>query len=218
MPRLRELARRRPRMIVVNFPHNPTGVTISREEQDELIAIAAECGAWLVWDNAFGEMTYTAEPLPLPRDRYDKCICFGTLSKSYGLAGLRVGWVLAPPDLLARMALLRDYIALYVSPVLEFFAEAAVRNADRIVALQRDHASTNRQRLLDWAATVPDLVRVAPPHGGVTAFVEFPDQSDVTRLCRELAERHRVLLVPGSASATRSDATRVSASAAARPN
>jgi capreomycidine synthase len=197
MPRLRELARRRPRMIAVNFPHNPTGVSITREEQDELIAIAAECGAWLVWDNAFGEMTYTAEPLPLPRDRYDKCICFGTLSKSYGLAGLRVGWVLAPPDLLARMALLRDYIALYVSPVLEFFAEAAVRNADRIVELQRGHASTNRQRLLDWAATVPDLIRVAPPQGGVTAFVELPDQPDVTRLCRELAERYRVLLDPG---------------------
>src|SRR6266545_3091312 len=132
LPRLRELARARPRMIVANFPHNPTGVSITRAEQDELVAIAAECGAWLVWDNAFGEITYTGDPLPLPR-RYDRCICFGTLSKSYGLAGLRVGWCLAPPDLLARMAVLRDYIALYVSPVLEFFAELAVRNADRIV-------------------------------------------------------------------------------------
>lgn len=198
LPLLRELARRRPRMIVVNFPHNPTGVTITREEQEELVAIAAESGAWLVWDNAFGEMTYTAQPLPLPLHRYDKCICFGTLSKSYGLAGLRVGWCLAPPDLLARMALLRDYIALYVSPVLEFFAELAVRNADRIVMLQREHAQANRQRLLDWAGTVPDLVRVVPPDGGVTAFVEFPGQPDVTGLCRDLAERHRVLLVPGS--------------------
>ncbi len=197
LPRLRELARARPRMIVANFPHNPTGVSITRAEQDELVAIAAECGAWLVWDNAFGEITYTGDPLPLPR-RYDRCICFGTLSKSYGLAGLRVGWCLAPPDLLARMAVLRDYIALYVSPVLEFFAELAVRNADRIVKLQRDHARANRQRLLDWAAAMPDLVRVAPPDGGVTAFVEFPGHPDVTGLCRDLAERHRVLLVPGS--------------------
>jgi capreomycidine synthase len=198
MPRLRELVRRRPRMIVVNFPHNPTGVTITAAEQEELVALAAESGAWLVWDNAFGEMTYTAEPLPLPLHRYDRCICFGTLSKSYGLAGLRVGWCLAPPDLLARMAVLRDYVALYVSPVLEFFAEAAVRNADRIVALQREHASGNRERLLDWADTLPDLVRVVPPDGGVTAFVEFRRHPDVTGLCRELAERHRVLLVPGS--------------------
>lgn len=198
LPLLRELARRGPRMIVVNFPHNPTGVSITREEQDELVAIAAEAGAWLVWDHAFGEITHTAEPLPLPLTRYDRCICLGTLSKSYGLAGLRVGWCLAAPDLLARMALLRDYIALYVSPVLEFFAELAVRNADQIVALQREHAQANRQTLLDWAGALPDLVRVAPPDGGVTAFVEFPGHPDVTEMCRDLAERRRVLLVPGS--------------------
>ena len=198
LPRLRELARSRPRMIVVNFPHNPTGVTITRDEQDELIEIAAQAGAWLVWDHAFGELTYTTAPLPLPRDRYDRTICFGTLSKSYGLAGLRVGWCLAPPDLLARMALLRDYLALYVSPVLEFFAELAIRNADRIVALQRTHALGNRQRLLDWAQTMDGLAQVAPPAGGVSAFVEFPHQPDATAMCRELAERHRVLLVPGS--------------------
>lgn len=197
LSRLRELTKTRPRMIVANFPHNPTGVSITRAEQDELLAVAAECGAWLVWDNAFGEMTYTAEPLPLPLRRYDRCICFGTLSKSYGLAGLRVGWCLAPPELLDRMAELRDYVALYVSPVLEFFAESAVRHADQIVEFQRTHALANRRRLLDWADTLPDLVRVTPPDGGVTAFVEFPGVSDVTGLCRDLADRHRALLVPG---------------------
>ncbi|MFF4832694.1 capreomycidine synthase [Streptomyces sp. NPDC001315] len=197
MDALRKLAANGPRMIVVNFPHNPTGASITRAEQDELIAIAAESGAWLVWDNAFGEMTYGTDPLPLPHDRYDKVISFGTLSKSYGLAGMRVGWCLAPPELLDEMAVLRDYIALYVSPVLEFFAEKAVRNADRIVALQHRHASGNLQLVRDWAARLPDLVRLTPPAGGVTTFVEFPGHPDVVRSCRRLAERHRVLLVPG---------------------
>ncbi|WP_431873275.1 capreomycidine synthase [Amycolatopsis sacchari] len=192
---LRRLARSGPRMIVVNFPHNPTGVSITPAEQRELVGIAAEHGSWLVWDNAFGEMTYTAAPLSLPE--YERRICFGTLSKSYGLAGLRVGWCLAPLELRDRMAVLRDYIALYVSPVLEFFAEHAVRNADRIVARQHAHASRNRQTLLDWAETLPGLVRVVPPDGGVSAFVEFPRVPGVRELCRRLAEEHRVLLVPG---------------------
>ncbi|MCY7364342.1 MAG: capreomycidine synthase [Frankiaceae bacterium] len=196
LSQLRRLAASRPRMIVVNFPHNPTGTSITPEQQRELVEIAREAGSWLVWDHAFGELTYTADPLPLPR--HDRCIAFGTFSKSYGLAGLRVGWCVAPPDLLARMALLRDYIALYVSPVLEFFAEHAVRNADRIVALQREHAAGNRALLLDWAAQRPELVRVAPTDGGVTAFVELLGQPDVERTCRRLAEEHRVLLVPGS--------------------
>ena len=187
----------RPRMIVVNFPHNPTGVSITPEQQRELVAIAAAAGAWLVWDNAFGELTYGADPLPLPTGWYDRCIAFGTFSKSYGLAGLRVGWCLAPRDLLARMALLRDYIALYVSPILEFFAEHAVRNADLIVARQQQHARHNLRLLCEWADGCPDLVRLTPPAGGVTTFVEFPGQPDVTRSCRRLAEQHRVLLVPG---------------------
>ncbi len=198
-PRLRELAASRPRMIVVNFPHNPTGVSITPAEQKELVAIAAEAGAWLVWDHAFGELTLRGRPAAAARPGTTRCIAFGTFSKSYGLAGLRVGWCLAPPELLARMALLRDYIALYVSPVLEFFAEHAVRNADRIVALQRRarrreparaHASGPRPRRT-WS-------RFTPPDGGVTAFVEFLGQPDVVRSCRRLAEEHRVLLVPGS--------------------
>lgn len=195
---LRKLARSGPRMIVVNFPHNPTGVSITLAEQKELVAIAAEAEAWLVWDHAFGELTYTADPLPLPAEWYDRCIAFGTFSKSYGLPGLRVGWCLAPPDLLARMVLLRDYSTLYVSPIVEFFAEQAVRHADRIVALQREHARSNLRLLSEWARGLPELVRFTRPDGGVATFVEFPGQPDVVRSCRRLAEQHRVLLVPGA--------------------
>lgn len=199
LDRLRELvAGRRPKMIVVNFPHNPTGVSITADQQKELVEIAAAADAWLVWDHAFGELTYDSDPLPLPTGWYDKCVAHGTFSKSYGLAGLRVGWCVAPPALLERMALLRDYIALYVSPVLEFFAEQAVRNADRIVAMQREHARGQLRLLAEWARSRPDLVRLTPPAGGVTTFVELLDQPDVERTCRRLAEQHRVLLVPGS--------------------
>lgn len=198
MAELRELAKAGPRIIVVNFPHNPTGTSITPAQQRELIGIAAAAGAWLVWDNAFGEITYTAAPLALPDSRYDRCLSFGTLSKSYGLAGIRVGWCLGPPDLLAEMALLRDYIALYVSPVLEFFTERAVRHADRIVAMQQEHARSNLRVLLDWAQRLPELVRLTPPAGGVTVFAEFPGQLDVTGSCRRLAEQHRVLLIPGA--------------------
>jgi capreomycidine synthase len=195
---LRRLAASGPRMIVVNFPHNPTGASIAPAQQKELVGIAAEAGAWLVWDHAFGELTYATDPLPVPVGWYERCITWGTFSKSYGLAGLRVGWCAAPPQLLARMAGLRDYIALYVSPVLEFFAEQAVRHADRIVARQREHARGNLRLLREWAESLPEFVRFSPPAGGVTSFVELLDQPDVVRSCRRLAEQHRVLIVPGA--------------------
>jgi capreomycidine synthase len=197
MSGLRELAASGARMIVVNFPHNPTGVSITTSQQKELVTIAAETGAWLVWDHAFGELTYAGDPLSLPT-WYERTIAFGTFSKSYGLAGLRVGWCVAPPELLARMALLRDYIALYVSPVLEFFAEHAVRHAEKIVARQREHAQENLRIVAEWAEGRPELARFTPPAGGVSAFIELVDQADVVRSCRRLAERHRVLVVPGA--------------------
>ena len=191
------VARNPPAMIVVNFPHNPTGATVTADEQREIIEIAAGCGAWLVWDNAFGELTYDTPPLPLPWGAYERTICFGTYSKSYGLAGLRVGWCLAPSALLRRMAVLRDYLALYVSPVLEHFAELATRHADTIVAMHRAHAVVNRATLLDWAAANDGRVRVAPPAGGVSAFVAYPGVADVRDMCRVLAEEDGVLMVPG---------------------
>lgn len=215
---LRHLASSRPAVIVVNFPHNPTGVSITAAQQAELIEIAAASGAWLVWDHAFGELTYTGRPLPLPTGQYERCIGFGTFSKSYGLAGLRVGWCLAPPRLLAEMALLRDYIALYVSPVLEFFAEQAVRNADRIVAMQQQHAAANLRLLREWAASVHDLVRFTEPDGGVTAFVEFPGQPDVVRSCRRWPRSTACCWCPASVSAIASAITRGSASVARRPS
>ena len=105
-----------------------------------------------------------------------------------------------PRTLLARMALLRDYIALYVSPVLEFFAEHAVRNADRIVALQREHAADNRATVdASGSGRRPELVRLTPPDGGVSAFVEMPRPAG--RRCGPAAaspSEHRVLLVPGA--------------------
>ena len=195
---LRELAAGRPRMIVVNFPHNPTGVSITAERTEGAGRHRGR-GRRLAGLGPRVRRAHLRRRAAAAADHwYERCIAFGTFSKSYGLAGLRVGWCVAPPELLARMALLRDYIALYVSPVLEFFAEQAVRHAERIVALQREHAPANLRAAVRMGAAVPELVRLTPPDGGVTAFVEFPGQPDVVGSCRRLAEQHRVLLVPGA--------------------
>lgn len=95
---------------MVNFPHNPTGISLSVEEQKELVNISARAGAYLVWDAAFADITYKKAPLPYPSLQYERAISIGTLSKSYGLPGLRLGWILGPPDILSCATHLRDYI------------------------------------------------------------------------------------------------------------
>jgi capreomycidine synthase len=188
----------RTRMVIVNFPHNPTGVTISAAELDGLIAAAARVGAWLVWDGAFTELTYEAAPLPDPTLAYDRAVSMGTLSKAYGLPGVRVGWCLGPPQVLDRMVQVRDYLTLHLSPVVELLAERAVRHGDRIVADRRVLARENRARVDRWVAGQDGAVSWTLPAGGVCGFPRLHNVPDVEAFCHRLAREHRVLLVPGT--------------------
>ena len=189
----------RTRMIIVNFPHNPTGATVTPAQQAELVALAAEAGAYLVWDGAFSELVYDAPPLPEPALAYDRALSLGTFSKAYGLPGLRVGWCLAHPDVFAPMMRVRDYVTLHLSPLVERIAERAVRGADALLAPRLELARHNREVLARWVAEQGELVEWTRPAGGVTAFPRLPLVPDVEAFCHALARRHRVLLVPGSA-------------------
>lgn len=194
---LRELVGPRTSMIVVNLPHNPTGATVSREQQRELVGIAAEAGAYLVWDAAFAELTHDGPPLPDPLGWYERTITYGTLSKAYGLPGLRIGWCLAAPEVLRRCARLRDYVSLHLSPLVELVAERVVDHGDLFVAERRELARSNLALVERWAAELGDRVVWRSPGGGVCAFPGLPGVPDTEELCRRLAEEDGVLLVPG---------------------
>lgn len=198
LDRLDALVRPTTKAIIVNFPHNPTGVTVSPAEQATIIDISQRAGAYLLWDNAFAELTYDSPPLTDPTRLYDRALSIGTLSKAYGLPGLRIGWCLGPPELLARTIPLRDSTTLFLSPLTEAVATAAV---GRRAALRERYAcqlAGNRRRLLEWAAASPDVADCPAPAGGVTAFVRFAGIASTIGPCRDLA-RAGVLLLPGAA-------------------
>lgn len=186
------------RMVIVNFPHNPTGATVSVAEQAELIRMASRVGAYLIWDSAFAELTYDQPPLPDASHQYERAISIGTLSKAYGLPGLRVGWALASPEVLARCVHLRDYISLYLSPLIELIALKAIENGDVLLSIRLEQARRNRAIVAEWVNHEREFVEWSPPAGGVTAFVRFPLIEDVDNFCHQLTRQHKVLLVPGS--------------------
>lgn len=185
------------RMVVVNFPHNPTGATLDRDEQRHLIETARRHDAWLVWDGAFSELVYDGEPLPEPLLEYERSVSMGTLSKAYGLPGLRVGWCLAGEEVLRRFVRLRDYLTLHLSPLVELFACRAIENGDRLVATRRRQAAANLATVEAWMERHAERVDWFRPRGGVSAFPRLSQVDDVTDFCRRLAERERVMLVPG---------------------
>lgn len=198
MSEARRLIGPKTRMIVVNFPHNPTGASMTPAEQDELIDLAAKAGAYLVWDGAFTELTYDSQPLPDPGERYDRSITLGTLSKAYGLPGLRVGWCLAAPDILENFVRLRDYTTLALSPLVEHVATRAIENGDLLVQPRLAQARHNLELLVSWANSHSEFVSIVRPQGGVSVFMRVHGVADIEDFCRHLNDDYSVLLVPGT--------------------
>jgi aspartate/methionine/tyrosine aminotransferase len=157
----------------------------------------SSAGAYLLWDAAFAELVHDAPPLPDPSALYERCITLGTFSKAYGLAGLRIGWCIGPPEVLDWCIRLRDYITLYLSPLVEVVAERAVRHASALLDARLPQARTNLQLVERWIDAHQAHVTWVRPRGGVSTFVRLAGIPDVTEFCRELAESQKVLLVPG---------------------
>jgi capreomycidine synthase len=195
---LRGLIGPRTRMVVVNFPHNPTGATLSPGQQRALIAAVDRVGAYLVWDAAFAELTYDGPPLPVPNHVYERAVSLGTLSKAYGLPGLRVGWCVAAPEVIEHCVDLRDCITLHLSPLVELIAQRAIERADELLGVRLAQARDNLELLAAWVEGHRDVVAWARPQGGVCAFLRLRRVRGVEDFCRRLACSRGVLLIPGS--------------------
>ncbi|WLQ32265.1 capreomycidine synthase [Streptomyces castrisilvae] len=192
----------RTRAVVVNFPHNPTGACLDAAGRRRLAGLLARYDCHLFWDAAFGELVYDdGPPVAAPGEAdglpTDRVVSTGTLSKAYGLPGIRVGWCVAEPRLLAEMVRIRDYTTISTSPLNELLALRVLRDADRVLLPRLELARRNRTTLLEWAARHPGLVGCPPPVGGVSAFPRFPSVPDVTEACESLLREHGVLVVPG---------------------
>lgn len=195
---LEALVTSRTRAVIVNFPHNPTGVSLDRDGQRRLLEIVARAGTYLVWDQAFHELVYAEDAVLDPAPPYERFVSFNTLSKAYGLPGLRVGWAIMAPELIAHCVALRDYISYALSPLVERFALHAVHGSGRLLASRLRQARANRLVLGDWLHRHRHLVQGVLPTGGVTAFPRLPGVADVDGFCHRLMGDYGVLLVPGS--------------------
>jgi capreomycidine synthase len=195
---LAELVTERTRAIIVNFPQNPTGTSIGEDDLRGLVKCAERVGAYLLWDAAFADLTYDTDPLPDVSAHYRRGISFGTFSKAFGLPGLRFGWCVAPPEVLADCMRIRDYTTLHVSPLIELLALRVLESADRFLEPRLRQAATNRAILKEWAEAFADHVSLALPAGGVAAFPRLDRLTDTGEFCENLFRQRGVLVVPGS--------------------
>lgn len=196
---LRRLIRPSTKAIVVNTPHNPTGWLISRADFDELHKIAQENNLLLFCDEVYRESEYNpADRLPAGCDYGEHAVSLGVTSKTYGLAGLRIGWIATKnKDVYRKMALLKDYTTICNSAPSEFLSEVALRNRQKLINRNLAIIQHNLTVVDDLFARYSSLFAWFRPTAGSMGFPKLL-KGKVETFCDDLVKKSGVLLLPGT--------------------
>lgn len=196
---LRALATPGTRLIALNNPNNPTGALMDRRTLEEIANIARAAGAWILCDEVYRGTDQNGDGITASiADIYERGISTAGMSKAFSLAGLRLGWIAAPREVIETVMIHRDYDTISVGMIDDYFAALALENRDRILA--RSHAVTrgNLAFLSDWVDGEPDISWVRP-HSGTTALLKYDLPMSSRDFCVQLLQETGVLFTPGSA-------------------
>ena len=196
---LRQQLTPRTRVVVVNFPHNPTGFLPTGEFVRELSALAEQRGFIVFSDEVYrGLEAERTDRLPAFADVNERAVSLGVLSKTYGLPGLRIGWIATHDrELYRRMAAFKDYTTICNSAPSEFLATLALRHAETLAARNQQIIQDNLDRLDGFFAAHMDVFAWHRPKAGSVAFPALR-RGNVEAFCAKLIRDAGVLLLPGA--------------------
>jgi aspartate/methionine/tyrosine aminotransferase len=188
------------RAIVVNYPHNPTGSLLRREEWDRLVEFAREAGVLLFSDEVYRFLEHDpADRLPAAVESYERGFSLGVMSKSFALAGLRVGWLAThDADLLRRVASYKDYTSICCSAPSEVLSIVALRARAAVLERSRGIVLDNLARLDAFFEEWRGVLEWVRPRAGSTAFPRLVPDVDVEAFAEELRGEEGVLVLPGT--------------------
>ena len=188
------------RLIAVCNPNNPTGRVLSGAEMQAIIDIAGRAGSWILADEVYaGAERLTDEETPTFYGRYDKVLAIGSLSKAYGLPGLRIGWVVAPAGIVDDIWARHEYTTISATMLSNRLAALALSPEVRPWLLRRTRSYIRRGYpiLQAWMDRHPGTFSLRPPDAGAIAFIRYQMEINSTRLAERLALEKSVLIMPG---------------------
>lgn len=187
------------RLLIVNFPHNPTGYLPTASEFDTILNLAGRHDVWLFCDEMYRGLEYDlSDHLPSASDRYRRAVSLWGMSKTFGLAGLRIGWLVTQDQQMVQTLLrLKDYTTICSSAPSEFLANAALAQAETIIQRNLGIIQTNLTHIREFMIRREDLFAWHEPIAGPIAFARLRNGSAV-RFCEEVVLESGVLLVPST--------------------
>jgi len=199
LDKLAALVNPKTKLIVVNFPHNPTGYLPTRSQFDTIIELARKEGVWLFCDEMYRGLEHGGRPqLPSAADSYERSIVLSGLSKTHGLPGLRAGWLVIP-DEEVRQAIInwKHYTTICPAAPTEFLALAALDIGEELAQRSQTLIRQNLQLAETFFARWQDFFNWRPPIAGSVALVGI-DVTSATSYCHHLAQAAGVLLLPAT--------------------
>lgn len=187
-----------PRMAVINFPHNPTGAMLDKQQLGRMVAACAERDCWLFSDEVFRGLEYRDQDrLPAAASLYKKAVSLGVVSKSHGLGGVRVGWIACRDrSLIQRLLEIKEYLSVCNGRPDELLALIAIRNSDRILGRHRKQAKENLSLLEQHRAELPHLVW-SSPKAGILLYPQIADAESSEPFVLDMLDRTGTLVIPG---------------------
>jgi aspartate/methionine/tyrosine aminotransferase len=207
---LHEAVTPRTRTLLVNAPNNPTGWTLTADEQRALLAHCRRTGTWIVADEVYERLWFGPGPAAPSfldvADPEDRLVVIQSFSKSFLMTGWRLGWMVLPQEgpgsvhagCLEALGKLAEFNTSCTPVFVQRGGLAALAQADAIVPGIREHMRGCRDRLVDGLQRLP-RVQVARPAGGMYAFFRVEGEPDSLALAKALVARHGLGLAPGAA-------------------
>lgn len=187
------------RLIALTNPNNPTGAVMDRAMMQRLADMAARVGAYVLSDEVYRGVDQVGDELTLSMaDLYERGISTGSMSKAFSLAGLRLGWIVGPKDLIHAVSIHRDYNTISVGMLDDHFASIALEHRGAILKRNRAIVRENLAILDRWVAGEPAISYVKPK-GGTVALLKYDFDLPSRDFCVRLLEAEGVMFTPGSA-------------------
>ncbi len=186
------------KLIVINFPHNPTGWLPSAKEFRQIISIAESTGAWVLSDEMYRMLEHDPKAtLPSAAALYPRAIALGGLSKAFGLPGLRVGWLAAQDaSVLERVIEAKDYTTICGSAPSEILALIALRAREKILVRNRTIVNRNLDIFDVWLKANPSLFNWMRPRASSVGLARLIASDSAASFCERLVQQAGIAMVP----------------------
>ena len=186
--------------MTINFPHNPTGAILSLDRYHALIELCRRHGIYILHDEIFNGLgPSTTKHLPYVADLYERGLSLNVMSKSFGLPGLRIGWIAcADTDLISKMERFKHYLSICNSGPSERLAKIALNHREQLLARNCAIVDENLPKWEAFFGRHQDLFDWYRPNGACTAFPRYKGPDGVEAFTQSLVEESGVLLLPST--------------------